>query len=70
MPGVGRKVKEKKDESGAGGSVSSSCCHWWWSCCCCHCSGSFYLDNVVRYAPILHTIFKSPGNTHLLLLLI
>lgn len=24
-----------------------SCCHWWWSCCCCHCSGSFYVDNVV-----------------------
>ena len=25
-----------------------SCCHWWWSCCCCHCSGSFYVDNVVQ----------------------
>ena len=38
-----------------------SCCHWWWACCCCHCSGSFYLDNVVRHAPVLHSIFKTPG---------
>ena len=33
--------------SGTRSSIPS-CCHWWWSCCCCHCSGSFYVDNVVQ----------------------
>ena len=40
LSGLGRKAAK---EGGLG-----SCCHWWWACCCCHCSGSFYLDNVVK----------------------
>ena len=48
--------------SGSGRKESlSSCCHWWWACCCCHCSGSFYLDNVVSHAPLLHTIDNPTG---------
>ena len=49
VPGPGRKEEV------------ASCCHWWWACCCCHCSGSFYLDNVVSHAPLLHSVFQSPG---------
>jgi len=64
--GPGGKL-EKPEKKGAGrkdkDDVVASCCHWWWSCCCCHCSGSFYLDNVVRHAHLLHNIFKSPEMT-------
>ena len=49
----------RKDRDSASGVAS--CCQWWWSCCCCHCSGSFYLNNVVKHAQVLHNIFKSPA---------
>lgn len=49
----------RKDRDSASGVAS--CCQWWWSCCCCHCSGSFYLNNVVKHAQVLHSIFKSPA---------